>query len=61
MGWCSGSYIAEDMWDIVREFIPIDKKPEVAKKIVDRFCDEDADDWGDGELVMLAHPEWFEK
>lgn len=33
MGWCNGSYIAEDVWNLVREYIPEEKKQAIARKI----------------------------
>lgn len=58
MGWSNGSYIAEDVWKTVKPFIPEDKKQEIAKKIYDKFCEYDADDWDskpDG-LWAIAEP-----
>lgn len=61
MGWCSGSYIAEDIWRIVEKFIPEELKKQVAMKITDRFCDEDADDWDNSGVAGIGHPEWFDE
>lgn len=51
MGWCNGSYLAEDIWDKFREFIPEDKKEQFAYWLYDKFCDEDADDWSNSNLI----------
>lgn len=45
MGWASGSYLAQDVWNLVRPHIPQEKRKQLAAKIYDMFCDEDADDW----------------
>ena len=45
MGWASGSHLAEDVWKIIKKFIPEDQKQTIAKKIYDKFCEGDADDW----------------
>ena len=45
MGWASGSYIAQDVWNLVREYIPEDRRQTLAKNIFKIFKSEDADDW----------------
>ena len=56
MGWAGGSYLAQDMYDKIREHIPEDKRETVAKIIYDDFCDEDADDWDvDSQLLKDAN------
>ena len=45
MGWCSGTDMAIELWDDIKEHVVKDKKQEVAKKIYDKFCDHDADAW----------------
>ena len=45
MGWCSGSELAENIYNEIRKFIPEHKRKEIAKKIYDEFCNYDADDW----------------
>lgn len=60
MGWASGSYMAEDMWDNIKKFIrPKYTQPTVARIIVDAFEDGDADDWSCGKdsLYETAYPE----
>lgn len=55
MGWASGSYLAEEIWTEVRDFIPEDKCQKVARYIHDKFCDHDADDWdGNSQLEIDA-------
>lgn len=63
MGWCSGSYLAEDIWRRIKDYIPEDEKQQVAKDIYDKFCDLDADDWENhpNSLWAIAEPiEWLE-
>lgn len=51
MGWASGSYLAVDVWDLVRDEIPEEKRRKLAKKIYDMFRNMDADAWdGDSQL-----------
>ena len=45
MGWASGSYLAQDLWNIVREHIRESNRKKIARKFYGLFCDEDADDW----------------
>lgn len=45
MGWCQGTYLANEIYLIIREFIPKDKRKEISRKIYEKFCDEDADGW----------------
>jgi 16S rRNA C1402 N4-methylase RsmH len=60
MGWCTGSYMANDIWAIVKKYIPEKDKKKIAKKIVDIFRNEDADDWDKNGIASVAYPEWFE-
>lgn len=43
MGWASGSGLAAETWELVREYIPEDKRKEVASKFIDEFEDMDCD------------------
>jgi putative lipoic acid-binding regulatory protein len=61
MGWASGSELADDVWKVVKKYIPKDKKKEVAIKIVDLFQDYDADAWENDGIAKVAYPEWFEE
>jgi hypothetical protein len=45
MGWASGSYLAQDLWDEIREAIPEKKRKPIARKILSMFMNQDADDW----------------
>lgn len=53
MGWAAGSGLGEEIWEKVREYVPEDKREEVAKFIYDSVCDLDADDW-DGQSQLEA-------
>ena len=59
MGWCTGSAIAEDLWENIKGYIPLDKRHELAKHIVDLFSSYDADCWSfdEGGLYLMAYPE----
>jgi hypothetical protein len=55
MGWCSGTELAIDVWNLVRKYIPSKDKKKIAFKIYDLFCDYDADCWdGDSQLEKDA-------
>jgi len=66
MGWSTGSEIAEELWDDIKDYISEDNHQEVANKIFTAFENNDADDWRDGEdsLWAIARPdeykEWLE-
>jgi hypothetical protein len=45
MGWASGSYLAQDLYDEIRRYIQPGARKRVAKTIVQTFEDHDADDW----------------
>lgn len=67
MGWCSGSIMANDVWNIVREHVPEDKRSELARKIIEVFRGGDADCWDPGMAIVddcdYLHAEvevWYE-
>ena len=43
MGWCGGAQLAQDVWLLVRAYVPKAKRKLVADKIVRLFENEDAD------------------
>lgn len=43
MGWASGTDVADGVWEAVKEYIPDDKKKEVANSIIDVLEDQDWD------------------
>jgi hypothetical protein len=43
MGWASGSYLAEDIWNLVREYIPDKDRVQVARRFVELFQSFDCD------------------
>jgi len=51
MGWCSGSYLAKEIWDEFRESIVPEDRQRLAMWLYKRFCNEDADDWDNGLLI----------
>lgn len=55
MGWSAGSGLGEEIWDEIREYIPEEKRQQIARFIYDSVCDLDADDWsGDSQLEIDA-------
>lgn len=45
MGWCNGSYICEDVWRKIREYIPEGNRAQILGEIIRIFANEDADCW----------------
>lgn len=43
MGWASGSELAEDCWELVRQFVPENKKKAIARKFIKLFEQQDCD------------------
>ena len=57
MTW-NGSIIAENIWEIVKDYIPEEEKQNIAQKIVELFEQEDCDTIDDAEdLYETAYPE----
>jgi hypothetical protein len=52
MGWNSGSYLAEEIWDKFRESIVPKDRERLAKWLYERFRSEDADDWDNSLLIQ---------
>lgn len=51
MGWAAGSQIAEEAWDLVRDFIPEEEKPDIAQSFIDLFEEHDADTMEEAEQL----------
>lgn len=45
MGWASGSYLAQELWDATRKYVPVKDHKKLAKKFFELFNQHDADDW----------------
>lgn len=59
MGWCSGSFIADELWNEIREYLPEEKRKELANKIYELFCNQDADCWEDDmNIIKDAEIKW---
>ncbi len=62
MGWSSGSTLAEQIWDIVKDHIPLEDQPEVAAGICSEFENHDCDTLYEARLLhktALIYPEYF--
>ena len=57
MGWCNGSYICENVWKKVRDYIPEEKRAQILGEIIEVFSNRDADCWGE---VLEDCPEFEE-
>lgn len=51
MGWASGSEIADDIWLLVRKYIPKKDRKKVAKKVIDIFESKDCDTMEECEIL----------
>lgn len=60
MGWCTGSYIAAELWDEIRDYLPKDKKEKLAFRIYEVFSNQDADCW-DNEMNIIKDGKIIEK
>lgn len=54
MGWSGGSYVAEQVWDLIKDFIPKNKKKKVAREIIDIMEDQDCDTIDEAEELCEA-------
>jgi len=54
MGWSRGSYLADDVWNLVKPHIDPSKQRTVARELLQKFCDYDADDWYGRQLLVDA-------
>ena len=52
MGWAGGAAIAEDLWKTFRNFVPEVRRRDLAKFIIERFEEEDADTMYEAETLM---------
>ena len=57
MGWCSGSYIADEVYNLIREYIPKRKRKCISKEIYDIYCEYDADCWEDEMNIVIDSEE----
>jgi hypothetical protein len=51
MGWSSGAELAEEVWGIVRGYVPKAKRKGIAIQIIDAFEDHDCDTMNDAETL----------
>lgn len=61
MGWCSATEYVDSVWDSIKDYLPEDKKPEIARKIIKIFQAGDWDCEHDSSMVqeVIHHPEIF--
>ena len=55
MGWCSGSSLADEIWEIIAFHIPKDKRAKIAKALIDIFEVRDCDTMQETALWRLAY------
>lgn len=55
MGWAAGSELAQELYIVVRKYLPEDARKDVATQFYNTFGDYDADDWdGTSQLEIDA-------
>lgn len=52
MGWASGSELADNLWFMLRKYVPADKRKDVARKFIAHFEDYDCDTMHECEWLM---------
>ena len=57
MGWGAGSEVADEVWKLVKKFIPKEQKQKIAKKIINIMENQDCDTMDDSNIYTIAHPE----
>lgn len=55
MGWASGADLADQVWDVVKMFIPKTKQSAVAQQLIDVFEGRDCDTMMETSLWELAN------
>lgn len=45
MGWSGGVSLGDEIYKLVRGYIPVKSRKRIAGKIYVLLCDQDADDW----------------
>lgn len=51
MGWCGGGQLAANIWNEVRDFIPLKLRMEVGREIINLFEKEDCDTIHEAEVL----------
>jgi len=57
MGWCSGSMIANKIYNKIRKYLPKEVRLQVAYEMYEIFSENDADCWSDD---MPIYQDWLE-
>jgi hypothetical protein len=53
MGWCSGTVIGENIYNLIRNYIPPDKRKRISKRIINILNEHDADAWELEDQLMI--------
>jgi hypothetical protein len=63
MGWSSGSQLAQELWEELREYITVRHRSSAAETIIESFECHDADDWDEGSGLWIdsGRPTWDEE
>jgi len=55
MGWAAGSQLGDELYELIRGYLPVEDRKEIATQFYDAVCDLDADDWdGTSQLEIDA-------
>lgn len=58
MGWCAIDF-CNKVWELVKPYIPTEKKKEIARALIAEFENYDMDDMcGDSEVEKVADIRW---
>jgi hypothetical protein len=55
MGWSGGSALADDIWEVIKFHIPVNKRKKIAKEIIKMFEDRDCDTMHETALWRMTH------
>lgn len=55
MGWSGGSELADDLWEVIKFHVPVNKRKRVAREIIKMFEDRDCDTMHETALWKFTH------
>jgi len=61
MGWASGSALAQDVWNLVREYVHIHDRSHVARQLIDLFENMDCDTIDEAEQLCQDAGRYYDE
>ena len=55
MGWASGSCVAEEVWEVIKKYIPKSKQKAVAANLIEVFESHDCDTMSETSFWEMAY------